>query len=99
MNRPPAGSSARWGRARGAQGVARRSTAAGAGADLPPPVIVHTAHEDGGRYVTVRGKQLGLARSVSEVIDLLCSVGIDLDVEEIATPALIEWRGGGPDRW
>ncbi len=66
---------------------------------MPPPVIVHTAHEDGGRYVTVRGKQLGLARSVSEVIDLLCAVGIDLDGEEIATPALIEWRGGGPDLW
>ncbi|MCI4045855.1 MULTISPECIES: hypothetical protein [unclassified Streptomyces] len=77
----------------------RNSTVRGAKADLPPPVIVHTAHEDGGRYVTVRGKQLGLARSVSDVIDFLCAVGIDLDGEEIATPALVEWRGGGPEQW
>ncbi|MFD7713850.1 hypothetical protein [Streptomyces sp. NPDC059786] len=64
-----------------------------------PPVVVHHAHENSGRQVTLRGRQAGVARSVADVIELLCLAGVCLDAEEVATSPLIEWRGGGRGLW
>ncbi|WP_428951129.1 hypothetical protein [Streptomyces sp. cg35] len=61
--------------------------------------MVHDAHDGGGRSVTVRGRQAGVARSVDDVVALLRLLGVDLDAEEAAVSPLIEWRGGGPAMW
>jgi hypothetical protein len=65
----------------------------------PSPVVVHAPYDSGGRRVTLRGKQAGVARSVADVLELLRLAGVHLDAEEAAASPLIEWRGGGPDLW
>ncbi|MFE6888066.1 hypothetical protein [Streptomyces sp. NPDC057694] len=49
--------------------------------------------------MTLRGRQAGVARSVADVIELLCLAGVVLDADEVASSPLVEWRGGGPERW
>lgn len=65
----------------------------------PAPVVVHAAQDGSGRRVTLRGKQAGAAHCVADVIEILRLAGVELDAEEAAASALIEWRGGGPDVW
>ncbi|MFI7382180.1 hypothetical protein [Streptomyces sp. NPDC049813] len=63
------------------------------------PVVVHAQLDGGGRRVTLRGEQAGIARSVTDVVEMLRCAGVDLDAEEAAASPLIEWRGGGPQAW
>ncbi|MBO1329986.1 hypothetical protein J3486_01780 [Streptomyces sp. VRA16 Mangrove soil] len=60
---------------------------------------MHPAHGGGGRCVTLRGKQAGVARSLGDVIELLRLHGVALDTDEAVTTPLIEWREGGPGLW
>ncbi|WP_345104025.1 hypothetical protein [Streptomyces drozdowiczii] len=64
----------------------------------PPPVVVHPVH-DGVRRVAIRGRPVGTASSPGDVMASLRQAGVVLDAEELPTTLLVEWRGGGPDRW
>ena len=63
------------------------------------PVIVHPPGP-GGRRVTIRGQDAGLARSLADLIEFLRRAGLD-DVTEadLTRPDLVEWRVGGPELW
>ena len=63
-----------------------------------PPVVVHPPH-GGTRLVTVRGERLGRARGTGDVLEFLRRAGLDPDDVALEDPALIAWRGGGPDTW
>ncbi|MFJ6657443.1 hypothetical protein ACIQNG_13875 [Streptomyces sp. NPDC091377] len=64
------------------------------------PVVIYPPDEQGGRRVRVAGQILGRAYSVNDVARMLQEVGLhDWDEMDVVRSALIEWRGGGPDRW
>ncbi|MFG2225359.1 hypothetical protein [Streptomyces sp. NPDC048644] len=64
-----------------------------------PPVVVHPLSPTGGRRVTIRGAIVGLAYGVPDLLEFLRRAGLDPDTVRLDDPALIEWRGGGPDVW
>lgn len=61
------------------------------------PVVVHRPSPSGGRRVTAGPQILGVAYGLRDVEEFLRRAGLE-DVDA-ATSELIEWRGGGPDRW
>ncbi|MFZ3573282.1 hypothetical protein ACOKM5_40770 [Streptomyces sp. BH097] len=64
------------------------------------PVVICPPDEDGGRRVRIDGAILGRASSVKDVAAILQEAGLRaFDETRVAYSALIEWRGGGPDRW
>ncbi|WP_129841328.1 hypothetical protein [Streptomyces sp. RFCAC02] len=65
----------------------------------PRAHIVVLAPGSRGRRVRAGGADLGLARSPAELIEFLRRAGLDPDDVRLDDPALIEWRGGGPDVW
>ncbi|WP_338693241.1 hypothetical protein V2W30_02470 [Streptomyces sp. Q6] len=66
------------------------------GLDGYPSVVVHAA-QPGGRRVTIRGEDVGLATSVADVTEFLRRAG--LDDAPLDDPDVIEWRGGGTAIW
>ncbi|MEV6941529.1 hypothetical protein AB0N07_05880 [Streptomyces sp. NPDC051172] len=65
-----------------------------------PPVVVLAPQADGGRRVTIRGKRVGTAYTLFDVLDFLHSAGLPADEDRaVDDPELIEWRGGGPYVW
>ncbi|WP_432135355.1 MULTISPECIES: hypothetical protein [unclassified Streptomyces] len=63
------------------------------------PVVVHQPSGAGGRQVSVGGRPVGVAWSLSDVLGVVRRIGIALNHEEAATTPLIEWRGGGTTAW
>jgi hypothetical protein len=63
-----------------------------------PPVIVHPPMS-GGRRVTIRGADVGRAHRVQDVAEFLRRAGLAEDEADLDNPALVVWRGGGPDVW
>jgi hypothetical protein len=63
-----------------------------------PPVIVHPLMS-GGRRVTVRGADVGRAHRLQDVAEFLRRAGLADDEADLGNPALVAWRGGGPDTW
>ncbi|GAA2648752.1 hypothetical protein GCM10010307_56640 [Streptomyces vastus] len=63
------------------------------------PVVVHQPFGGSGRQVAVRGKVVGVAHSVADVLAVVRRLGIALGHEEAGVTPLIEWRGGGADAW
>lgn len=64
------------------------------------PVIVYPPSPTGGRRVRIDGQILGLAYGLQDIVEFLRRAGLDdIDVTDVETSALIDWRGGGPDRW
>jgi hypothetical protein len=63
-----------------------------------PPVIVHPLMS-GGRRVTIRGSDVGRAHRVQDVAEFLRRAGLAEDEADLDNPALVVWRGGGPDVW
>ncbi|MCX3062830.1 hypothetical protein [Streptomyces beihaiensis] len=61
-----------------------------------PQVVVH-AGQPGGRRVTIRGEDAGLARSFDDVVEFLRRAG--LDDAPLDDPEFVEWRGGGSAIW
>lgn len=46
------------------------------------------------------GEAIGRARSPRELREFLRRAGVpDADDVDLADPALVEWRGGGPEVW
>ncbi|TGB06396.1 hypothetical protein [Streptomyces sp. MZ04] len=63
------------------------------------PVIVHPPSPDGGRRVTIRGKDVGTAFYLFDVLEFLRRAGLPEADTAIDDPELIEWRGAGPQAW
>lgn len=64
------------------------------------PVIVYPPASDGGRRVRVDDQFLGMAYGLLDVAEFLRRAGLeDADETYVQTSALIEWRGGGPEKW
>jgi hypothetical protein len=66
---------------------------------MSPRIVVHPPDEEGGRRVHVDSAILGRATSLRDVSEFLRRAGLELEPEEVAAFALIEWRGGGPEVW
>lgn len=66
---------------------------------MTPPIVVHPPSPSGGRRVTAHTEILGLAHSAQDVIEFLRRAGLNPSDIQLDDPALIEWRGGGPDAW
>ncbi|WUD70325.1 hypothetical protein OG937_45700 [Streptomyces sp. NBC_00510] len=64
----------------------------------PPEVIVYPPI-DSHRNVTVRGCYAGAAHRMADLLDILRRSGVDCDQIELTDPAVVEWRGGGPEVW
>ncbi|WP_370418939.1 hypothetical protein AB8O64_10815 [Streptomyces sp. QH1-20] len=62
-------------------------------------VVVHPPSPTGGRRVTVGAEILGVAYGVADLLEFLRRAGMDPDEVRLDDPALIHWRGGGPDVW
>ncbi|MFF9559320.1 hypothetical protein ACF1DY_26315 [Streptomyces albus] len=63
------------------------------------PVVVHAPDSRGGRQVVARGRILGVAYNVMDVLDLLETVGLDRADVRLDDAGLIDWRGGGAYEW
>ena len=64
------------------------------------PVVVYPPAADGGRRVRVDDHFLGMAYGLLDVAEFLRRAGIeDADEAYVQASGLIEWRGGGPDKW
>ncbi|GAA3114006.1 hypothetical protein ACFQ0X_42365 [Streptomyces rectiviolaceus] len=63
------------------------------------PVIVHPPLPDGGRRVVIRGKTVGTAYNLLDVIEYLRRAGLPEADTTIDDPELIDWVGAGPDQW
>ncbi|MFJ2770368.1 hypothetical protein [Streptomyces sp. NPDC087300] len=62
------------------------------------PIVVHPPAADGGRRVTVRGRDVGVARDDRDLVEFLRRAGLgDADIA-LDDPHLVEWRGG-PHAW
>ncbi|MFI1678013.1 hypothetical protein [Streptomyces sp. NPDC020607] len=58
------------------------------------PIVVHPPAADGGRQVTVRGEDAGVARSDEGLTELLRRAGLGEADIALDDPHLVEWRGG-----
>ncbi|MEU6664200.1 hypothetical protein [Streptomyces sp. NPDC046821] len=63
------------------------------------PVTVYPPRSDGGRRVTIRGKDVGTAYNLLDVLEFLRAKGLPEADTTIDDPALIDWHGAGPDYW
>ncbi len=63
-----------------------------------PPVVVHPYQAEG-RKVAISGEPVGTATSLADLEEFLRRAGLEPDDVALDDPALIEWRGGGPDVW
>ncbi|MCK1817389.1 hypothetical protein MTQ13_24425 [Streptomyces sp. XM4011] len=64
------------------------------------PIVVYPPDSSGGRRVRADGEAIGRARSEAELREFLRRAGVpDADDVDLADPALVEWRGGGPEVW
>lgn len=67
---------------------------------MSAPIIVHPPSPSGGRRVTTRdGTILGLANGPADLTEFLRRAGLGQHDVALDDPALVEWRGGGPERW
>jgi hypothetical protein len=64
-----------------------------------PRVVVSPPSPSGGRRVRADGTILGLAYSLTDLVEFLRRAGLDMEPEEAAESALIEWRGGDATVW
>lgn len=62
-------------------------------------VVVHPLAPSGGRRVTVGAEILGVAYGLADLMEFLRRAGADPDEVRLDDPALIEWRGCGPEVW
>ncbi|MBW5425694.1 hypothetical protein GKQ77_29735 [Streptomyces sp. BG9H] len=62
------------------------------------PIIIHPPAADGGRRVTVRGQDAGVAHGDRDLVEFLRRAGLGEADIELDDPHLVEWRGG-PHVW
>ncbi|MFI6009934.1 hypothetical protein ACIBAG_14105 [Streptomyces sp. NPDC051243] len=64
------------------------------------PITVYPPAADGGRRVRVDDQFVGMAYGLLDIVEFLRLAGLeDVDDDWVRQSPLIEWRGGGPDRW
>jgi hypothetical protein len=63
------------------------------------PVTVHPPLPDGGRRVTIRGKDVGTAYNLLDVLEFLRAAGLPEADTAVDDPELIDWHDAGPDSW
>ncbi|WP_327669475.1 MULTISPECIES: hypothetical protein [unclassified Streptomyces] len=64
------------------------------------PIVIYPPDEDGGRRVRVDGTILGRAFTVRDVAAFMQEAGLqEWDEMDVVRTSLIDWRGGGADRW
>ncbi len=61
-----------------------------------PPVVVHPL-EHHARAVSIRGRDVGRAHRLTDVVEFMRRAGIEHP--DLDDPALVEWWGGGPELW
>ncbi|MEU0987381.1 hypothetical protein [Streptomyces sp. NPDC005953] len=65
-----------------------------------PRLVVYPPDERGWRRVRYDGQILGTAYRVSDIAVFLAAAGMqDPEDIDLTDPALVEWRGGGPETW
>ncbi|MFI2209625.1 hypothetical protein [Streptomyces sp. NPDC020141] len=65
-----------------------------------PRLVVYPPDERGWRRVRWDGQILGTADKVSDIAVFLTAAGMsDAEDLDLTDPALVEWRGGGPETW
>ncbi|WP_093838038.1 hypothetical protein [Streptomyces aidingensis] len=64
-----------------------------------PRIVVYPPTPGGGRRVRVDREILGIARSTGELVEFLRRAGADPESIDITDPAVVEWRGPGPEVW
>lgn len=65
-------------------------------------IVVHPPAPTGGRRITADrpdGDELGFARGIADLVEILRRAGLDPDQVRLDDPVLIEWRGGRADVW
>ncbi|QEV21536.1 hypothetical protein [Streptomyces alboniger] len=62
------------------------------------PIVIHPPAADGGRRVTVRGQDAGVAHGDRDLVEFLRRAGLDEADIALDDPHLVEWRGG-PHVW
>ncbi|MDJ0346194.1 hypothetical protein QMK19_15980 [Streptomyces sp. H10-C2] len=60
------------------------------------PVVVFPP-VNGARRVRIRGEDVGRAYRLADLLEFLRRAG--MDEQEIEETKLIDWRGGGPEKW
>lgn len=66
----------------------------------PPSVIVYPPAADGGRRVRAGDQFVGMAYTLLDIVEFLRGSGHeDIEPEDVARAAWVEWRGGGPGVW
>ncbi|MER7467060.1 hypothetical protein [Streptomyces sp. NPDC097981] len=71
--------------------------------DTPIPalrLVVHPPDHRGWRRVRCDGQSLGTAYRLSDITVFLAATGMENAEDfDLTDPALVDWRGGGPDCW
>ncbi|WTE99516.1 hypothetical protein OH767_05245 [Streptomyces sp. NBC_01614] len=62
-------------------------------------MVVHPPGQDGGRRVTIRGEQVGIAYHLLDVLEFVRHAGLPEAHEGIDDPELVEWQGGDSRMW
>ncbi|MFA3840198.1 hypothetical protein ACFRU3_19545 [Streptomyces sp. NPDC056910] len=62
-------------------------------------MTVHPPLPDGGRRVAIRGKDVGTAYNLLDVLEFLRAAGLPEADTAVDDPELIDWHGAGPDSW
>ncbi|QQN79694.1 hypothetical protein [Streptomyces sp. XC 2026] len=63
------------------------------------PIVVYPPSDEG-RRVRADGEAIGRARDERELREFLRRAGLpDWETADLTDPALVEWRGGGPEVW
>ncbi|OIJ68077.1 hypothetical protein [Streptomyces mangrovisoli] len=63
-------------------------------------VVIYPPADDGGRRVRLGEHFVGLAYTLLDVAEFLRRAGMeDVEPEDVATAAWVEWRGGGAGGW
>ncbi|MFF3458568.1 hypothetical protein ACFYXH_30465 [Streptomyces sp. NPDC002730] len=59
------------------------------------PIVVHRISATGGRRVTVRDQNMGLAHSDRDLLEFLRQAGLPDAEDLLDDPTWVEWVGGG----
>ncbi|MEU7554042.1 hypothetical protein AB0B01_17160 [Streptomyces sp. NPDC044571] len=83
------------------QGNDRERDGTDPGTPAPAPrLVVHPPDHRGWRRVRCDGQSLGIAYRLSDIAVFLTATGMqDAEDFDLMDPALVEWRGGGPEAW
>ncbi|WP_330335629.1 hypothetical protein OHS33_39010 (plasmid) [Streptomyces sp. NBC_00536] len=63
-------------------------------------LVVYPPDENGWRRVRWDGTSIGVAHRPSDIVVFLTAAGLENSEElDLTDPAVVEWRGGGPETW